>query len=98
MMSGVNLQQFESVRTTVTLPAHLVEWSQRFVEKGAVPSRNALVVAALEHFLRELERQEIDEQFAAMGDDEAYQELSVQVSEEFAESDWDAIRTAEEAG
>ena len=95
-MNEVNLQRFESVRTTVTLPADLVEWSQRFVEKGTVPSRNALIVAALEHFLIELEQQEIDQQFAAMADDEAYQELSVQMSEEFADSDWEAMRIVEE--
>lgn len=97
-MTEVSLQQFETVRTTVTLPVDLVEWSQRFIEKGTVPSRNALIVAALEHFLKELERQEIDEQFAAMADDEAYRELSVQMSEEFADSDWEALRAAEEAG
>lgn len=46
----------------------------------------------------ELAWQEIDKQFATMADDEAYQELSVQLSEEFAGSDWEALRTAEEAG
>lgn len=97
-MTELSLQRFESVRTTVTLPANLVEWSQRFVEKGTVPSRNALIVAALEHFLIELERQEIDQQFAAMAGDEAYQELNVRLSEEFADSDWEALRSAEEAG
>ena len=95
-MTEVNLQRFESVRTTVTLPANLVEWCQRFIEKGTVPNRNALVVAALEHFLIELERQEIDKQFALMADDEAYQELNIQMSKDFAESDWEAICVAEE--
>ena len=95
-MNEVNLQRFESVRTTVTLPANLAEWSQRFVGKGTVPSRNALIVAALEHFLIELEQQEIDQQFAVMAEDEAYQDLSVQMSEEYAGSDWEALRVVEE--
>ena len=94
-MTEINLQRTESVRTTVTLPANLVEWCQRFIEKGTVPNRNALIVAALERFLIELERQEIDQQFALMVDDEVYQELNIQMSEEFAESDWEAIRVAE---
>lgn len=97
-MSEVNLQRFESVRTTVTLPSDLVEWSQQFIDKGIVPSRNALIVAALEHFLNDLERQEIDQQFAAMADDQAYQALSIQLAEEFAESDWEATGLAEEGG
>ena len=95
-MSKINLQSFESVRTTVTLPADLVEWSQQFIEKGILPSRNALIVAALEHFLKDLEGQEIDQQFAAMADDQAYQDLSLQLAEEFAESDWETIGLAEE--
>ena len=94
-MSEVSFHRFESVRTTVTLPANLVEWSQHFVEKGTVPSRNALIVAALEYFLIELERQEIDQQFAAMAGDKAYQDLDVRMSEEFADSDWESMRLAE---
>lgn len=94
-MTEVSWQRFELVRTAVTLPANLVERSQRFIEKGTVPSRNALIVAALEHFLIELERQEIDQQFATMAEDEAYRDLSVRMSEEFADSDWEAMRLAE---
>ena len=52
-------------------------------------------MAALEHFLTELERQEIDQQFASMAGDEAYQDLSVRLSEEFAGSDWESMRLAE---
>jgi len=46
----------------------------------------------------EMERQEIDKQFAAIASDEAYQELSLQLSEEFADSDWEALRETEESG
>ena len=94
-MAEISLQRFESVRTMVTLPVNLVEWSQQFIEKGTVPNRNALIVAALEHFLVELERQEIDRQFAVMAGDEAYQDLSVRMSEEFSSSDWESKRLAE---
>jgi hypothetical protein len=41
--------------------------------------------------LLELERQEIDRQFEAMVDDNAYQAMNEQISESFAESDWDAL-------
>ena len=95
-MVNVNLDHFETVRTTVTLPADLVKQSQRFVDDGTVPSRNALIVAALEHFLAELERQEIDRQFAALAKDAEYQELSERLTEEFADADWEALTLTEE--
>ena len=85
------LEEFKTVRTTVTLPADLNRRSQRLIDSGIVPSRNALIVAALEQYLRELERQEIDRQFEAMADDDDYQEMNAQLSESFAESDWDAL-------
>lgn len=66
------LAEFETVRTTLTLPVDLVKRSQHFIDGGTIPSRNALIVTALERFLLELERQEIDHQFEAVADDESY--------------------------
>ena len=97
-MAEVRLEQFKTVRTTVSLPSDLVNWSQRFIDNGTVPSRNALIVAALEYFLAELERQEVDRQFALLVDDAAFQKLSLQVEDEFAESDWEATIMAEGGG
>jgi metal-responsive CopG/Arc/MetJ family transcriptional regulator len=85
------LPKFETVRTTLTLPADLVKRSQHFIDEGAIPSRNALIVAALEQYLLELERQEIDRQFEAMAADERYQALNQQIADDFAESDWDTL-------
>lgn len=84
-------KRYETVRTTLTLPADLNERSQHFVDGGSIPNRNALIIAALEKYLLELERQEIDRQFEAMADDDAYQVMNEQISESFAESDWDAL-------
>ena len=84
------INSFDTVRTTVTLPRDLSQRSQRLVDSGKIPSRNALIVAALEHFIAELEREEIDRQFAAMADDADYQSLNQELSESFAESDWEA--------
>lgn len=85
------LAQFSTVRTTITVPLDLINRSQHFIESGEVPNRNALIVTALEQFLNELERQEIDRQFAMMADDESYLELNEQLSESFAESDWETL-------
>ena len=85
------LSKFETVRTTVTVPVDLINRSQHFIDDGVAPSRNALIVAALEQFLLELERHEIDRQFEAMATDETYQSMSQQLVEDFAESDWEAL-------
>ncbi len=91
------LEKFETVRTTLTLPTDLIKRSQHFVDGGLIPSRNALIVTALEQYLLELERQEIDRQFEAMADDDAYQVMNEQISEAFTESDWDALVEGETA-
>jgi len=91
MMEIMMLEKFEAVRTTLTLPADLNKRSQHFVDGGIIPSRNALIVAALEKYLLELEREEIDRQFEAMADDDAFQVMNEHLSESFAESDWDAL-------
>jgi metal-responsive CopG/Arc/MetJ family transcriptional regulator len=95
-MDMIGLNQFATVRTTVTLPTALVRRSEHFIEKGTVPSRNALIVAALEYFLTELEEREIDQAFAAMGEDTDYQLFDEQLAEDFVESDWEAFLIAEE--
>jgi metal-responsive CopG/Arc/MetJ family transcriptional regulator len=85
------LEKFETVRTTLTLPVDLISRSQHFIDEGLIPSRNALIVAALEQYLSDLERQEIDRQFETMADDDVYQALNQEIAEEFADSDWNAL-------
>ncbi|MEM7334271.1 MAG: CopG family transcriptional regulator [Chloroflexota bacterium] len=87
--------QFKTVRTTVAIPEDLMKRTQHFVEHGTVPNRNALIVAALEQFVKELERQEIDRQFDLMAEDEAYQTLNEKIAEGFSESDWEALEKGE---
>lgn len=89
------LTQFETIRTTVTIPTSLIQRGQHFLDQGVLPNRNVLIVTALEHFLTELEQQEIDRQFAAMADDDEYQRLNEQIADSFAISDWEALELAE---
>lgn len=89
------LKEFETTRTTITVPNTLIERVQYFIDSGAIPSRNALIIAALERYLVELERLEIDRQFDAMAEDEAYQTLQADIADAFAESDWEALNEAE---
>ena len=87
--------KYETVRTTLTLPAGLVRRSQHFVDSGIAPTRNALIVEAIEQFLLELERREIDRQFEAMADDADEQKMNQEIDDAFAVSDWEALKAGE---
>ena len=51
------------------------------MDSGQVPNRNTLIVAALEQFVDNLEREDIDRQFAAMAEDADYQAFQVEMAE-----------------
>jgi metal-responsive CopG/Arc/MetJ family transcriptional regulator len=74
----------------VSIPDDLAERTQHFVDDGTASSRNALIEHALVRFVQYLERQEIDLQCEAMKDDLSYRSLNERISEEFADSDWEA--------
>lgn len=95
MQNGL-LQNQEMVRTTITLPADLLQRSQKLIDAGKVPNRNVLIVSALERLLAELERAEIDRQFAAMAKDETYQTMQAEMAGSFEESDWEALLDGEQ--
>jgi metal-responsive CopG/Arc/MetJ family transcriptional regulator len=90
-------KKYDTVRTTVSLPVELLQRSQQLIDQGLLPNRNTLIIAALENFLAELERQTIDEKFAAMMDDADYQVLNEAIITEFEESDWEALQEGEAA-
>lgn len=95
-MPQVTPHTSHTVRTTLSLSADLIDRSQKWVDSGIIANRNALFVAAIERFLAELEREEIDRQFAAMADDEAYQQMNESLANEFAISDWEALTMTEQ--
>jgi len=43
--------------------------------------------------LSDTHRKAIDEDFASMADDCSYQEEALQIAEEFAQADWEALQT-----
>jgi len=94
-MQTMILGKHDTVRTTITLPLNLLQRSQELVDSGLVPNRNALIVAALEQFVADLEREEIDRQFAAMAEDTEYQAWQTSMADSFAESDWEALAEGE---
>jgi hypothetical protein len=60
-----------------------------------VKSQNALIVQAVEQHLHELQRAWIDQQFVAMGKDDAYQALQLSIIDEFAGVDEESWRKSE---
>lgn len=82
-------------RLTVDLPRELVKRADMVVEQGAARSRNQLITQAIEVYLHSLEEAEIDARFEAMGEDEPYQRLALEVTQEFERSDWEALQLDE---
>jgi metal-responsive CopG/Arc/MetJ family transcriptional regulator len=87
--------RMETTRTTVALPTRLLERVNAAVDSGAVPNRNIAIADALEAYLDDIERQEIDQQFALLAEDESYRQLNEELAEEFAEADWQALLKGE---
>jgi metal-responsive CopG/Arc/MetJ family transcriptional regulator len=72
-----------AIRTTLNLPAELLEASDRAVSESKAKSRNELATQ---------KRAEIDAEFAHMAKDTAYQAEVKIISQEFAHSDWEALQ------
>ncbi len=84
-----------TVRTTLTLPAKLLEATDRAVREGKAKSRNEFFALALYHELEAQKRAEIDAAFAAMADDAEYQAEATKMDNEFAKADWEAFQIGE---
>ena len=84
----------DAIRTTITLPADLVDAADQAVRAGKARSRNELLVTALRHELAAQRRAEIDADLAAMADDPELQAEAEQIKREFAQADDEARRLA----
>jgi metal-responsive CopG/Arc/MetJ family transcriptional regulator len=84
-----------TVRTTLSLPAKLIEECDRAVKEGKAKSRNDFVALALRHELAAQKRADIDAAFATMADDIEYQAEAVMMNDEFAQADWEALKIGE---
>ena len=84
----------DTIRTTITLPADLVDAADQAVRAGKARSRNDLLATALRHELDSQRRAEIDADLAAMADDLELQAEAEQIEREFAGADDEARRIA----
>lgn len=85
----------QTVRTTLTIPAELLEATDKAISQGKAKSRNEFVTQALRHELATLRKAEIDAAFAAMVDDAEYQAEALQIEAEFATASWEALQLGE---
>ena len=90
-----NYRQPDTVRTTLSIPADLLEAADQMVREGCVRSRNEFVAMALRHEIAAQKRAEIDAAFAGMADDTEYQAESLAIASEFARAEWEAFQLAE---
>jgi metal-responsive CopG/Arc/MetJ family transcriptional regulator len=84
-----------TIRTTVALPADLLEAVDQAVGAGKARSRNELIAIALRHELAAQERAAIDDAFAAMAQDPAYQAEAKNIATELSPADWEAWQLGE---
>jgi hypothetical protein len=84
------------VRTTVRLPRPLYDQAKDFVKQEAITAENIndFFVTAIGAYVEMLRRQQIDADFARMGDDPHYESVAKQLDREFAVSDWEALASA----
>ncbi len=85
-----------TVRTTLSLPIHLLDAVDRAVREGKARSRNELVARSLERELAAQERLAIDAGFAGMAEDRDYHQEAHAIASEFAAADWEALRRGED--
>jgi len=83
------------VRTTVALSADLLEAMDAVVRQGEADSRNDFLERALRSELAASRRAAIDAEFAEMANDRSYKREALQVVEEFADADWEALQAGE---
>jgi metal-responsive CopG/Arc/MetJ family transcriptional regulator len=79
------------VRTTLSIPAELLELVDEFASAGNVKSRNEFVAQALRRELEWQKRQDIDAALAEMAQDPEYRSTVQQMEAEFAGASWDAL-------
>lgn len=80
-----------TIRTTIALPRDLLEAVDEAVARGDARGRSDLIARALTSQLAAFRRCRIDEEFAGMADDAIYRREALQVADEFAVSDWEAL-------
>lgn len=84
-----------TVPTMLALPAELLERMDRAIREGRAQSREDPVEVALRRQFAIEDAAAIDAAFAAMAEDEDYQDEARALTAEFADADWEALRLSD---
>lgn len=90
---GVNTAM--RTRTTVAIDDRLLKAVDSAVKAGNARSRNDFLSRALRRELKLTRCQAIDQTFAGMASDQVFQRGALEISEEYAAADWDALELGE---
>ena len=85
-----------AIRTTLSLPAELIEATDLVVNQGKAKSRAEFIAQAIRHELAAIKRAEIDAALAEMAQDPEYQAEVLKMEAEFASASWEALQLEEE--
>jgi len=85
-----------TTRTTIALPAKLLDGVDNAVRGGHAASRNEFLSRAVRSELERLKRLAIDREFEAMASDSVYRSEAKRNTEESEMADWEALRVAED--
>ena len=84
-----------TIEAKISLPANLLEATDRAVNQGKAKSRDEFIMRAIRRELAVLKRAEIDAALAEMASDPEYQAEVLQMEAEFATASWEAFKLAE---
>ncbi|MEG4323348.1 MULTISPECIES: ribbon-helix-helix domain-containing protein [unclassified Microcoleus] len=84
-----------TIEAKISLPANLLEATDRAVNQGKAKSRDEFIMRAIRRELAALKRAEIDAALAEMATDPEYQAEVLQMEAEFATASWEAFKLAD---
>ena len=84
-----------TIEAKISLPANLLEATDRAVNQGKAKSRDEFIMRAIRRELAALKRAEIDAALTEMASDPEYQAEVLQMETEFATASWEAFKLAE---
>jgi hypothetical protein len=96
-MESASVNGSDKVRITVRLPKAIYDEARNLIEANVVPvdSLNDFLVTAIAAYVKLVKRKQVDAAFSGMASDPEYQKESRLISDEFAQSDWEALEIAE---
>ncbi len=85
----------KTIRTTLSLPAELIEATDLLVQQGKSKNRSKFIAEAIRKEIIAIKKAEIDAAFGNMAEDQEYQSEALQIESEFVSASWEALQLGE---